>query len=196
LIRFNCPSCNKLYSFVSLPIPDSGAEFLCARCNSRCHLSLRHGEIQVELIAVPEADEESMSQQVYDSYRPFEEESYAADELERRLRGLITELPVGIEYSIGVIEGPDRGMIMPVQQATILVGKTGCDLNLSDTSVSREHCRIEIYGREMIVVRDLDSNWGTFKNGSQVTLATLKPGDKLQVGKTTLALIQSRSGLD
>lgn len=157
---------------------------------------MHHGEIQVELIAVPEAEEESMSQQVFDSYRPVEEESYPPDELERRLRGLITELPVGMEYSIGVMDGPDRGMIMPVQQATIVVGKTGCDLNLSDTSVSREHCRIEIYGREMIVVRDLDSTWGTFKNGAQITLATLKPGDQLQVGKTTLALIQSRNSTD
>ncbi|MBN1297833.1 FHA domain-containing protein [bacterium] len=147
----------------------------------------------VELLAAADSEADSVSQQVFDSYRPEEEESFSAEDVERRLRGLITELPIGVEYALGVMEGPDRGMMMPLHQPVIVIGKTGCDLNLRDTSVSREHCRIEIYGREMIVVRDLDSNWGTFKNGAHVSVATMKPGDQLQIGKTMLVLIQTRT---
>jgi len=189
VIRFNCPSCSKLYSFSALPVPVRGAEFLCARCNSKCLIEKKNGEIVVSLISVPEAEENQLSQQVYDSYRPAEEESYTPEELERRLRGLFAELPLGVEYMVGVMDGPDRGMMAPIETPVLIIGKTGCDVNLSDTNISREHCKIEIFGRQMVVVRDLDSTWGTFKNGTQISLTTLNAGDKLQLGKTTLSLI-------
>lgn len=192
MVRFNCPSCKKLYSFGSIPIPDAGAEFLCARCNSKCLLTKRNDKIKVTLISLPEVEEAAMTQMVYDSYRPTEEESYSPEELERHLRGLIAELPVGTEYIIGVMEGPDRGLMCPVKHSSVVIGKTNCDVNLSDTNISREHCRIEIYGRHMIVLKDLDSTWGTYKNGKQITLSILRPGDKIQLGKTTLALILSK----
>lgn len=191
MIRFNCPSCNKLYSFSMLPVPDSGAEFLCARCNSKCLLIRKNDNVTVSLIAAENTEDDSLSQQVYDSYRPKEEESYSPEELERRMRGLITELPVGVDYMIGVMEGPDQGMMTAIETPTIVIGKTGCDINLSDTNVSREHCKIEVFGRQLMVLRDLDSTWGTFKNGEQITLATLSPGDKIQVGKTTLSMLQT-----
>jgi len=192
LIRFNCPSCNKLYSFALLPIPDSGAEFLCARCNSKCMLNKRNDKITVYLIKTPDAEEEAQVLQVHDSYRPIEEESYSKEELERRLRGLIPELPIGTEYIIGVIEGPDMGKICPIEQASVVIGKTNCDINLADTNISREHCRIDVYGRQMITIEDLDSTWGTYRNGKQITLSILRPGDKIQIGKTTLSFILSR----
>lgn len=192
MIQFHCPSCNKLYAFKHLPIPDDGAEFLCARCDAKCLLTQRNGKVTVELISVTEPDEPPIAQQVFDSFKPDEDEWLSPEDLDRRLRGLVMELPIGVEYHIGVIEGPDHGITVPVQQASIIVGKTGCDINLSDISVSREHCKIEIYGHEMIVVRDLDSTWGTFRNGVQISLAILRPGDTLQVGKTTLAIIQNR----
>ncbi|MBN1879097.1 FHA domain-containing protein [bacterium] len=192
MIQFHCPSCKKLYAFKFLPIPDDGAEFLCARCDAKCMLTEKNGKVSVELISVTEPDEPSNTQQVYDSYRPDEDEWFTPEELERRLRGLVMELPIGIEYHIGVTEGPDRGVTVPVQKACVMIGKTGCDINLSDISVSREHCRLEIYGHEMMVVRDLDSTWGTFRNGVQVSLGIIRPGDTLQVGKSTLAIIQIR----
>lgn len=190
MIQFNCPSCNKLYVFKYLPVPDDGAEFLCARCESKCLLMLKSGKVTVELVSVPELEEAADAQQVFDSYRPDEDEWFKPEELERRLRGLVRELPIGSDYLIGVTQGPDQGVTIPVHKADVMIGKTGCDINLSDTSVSREHCRIEFYGHEMIVIRDLESNWGTFRNGTPVTLAIIRPGDSLQVGKTTLTIIQ------
>ena len=177
MIQFNCPACKKLYVFSALPIPEEGAEFLCARCESRCLLTLKNGNIKVKLISVTESEDTPDTQQVFDSFRPDEDESFTPEELEHRLRSLVKELPVGIDYLIGVTEGEDQGVMVPVLNAEISIGKTGCDINLSDTSISREHCRIEFYGHEMIVVRDLDSNWGTFRNGSRIVLSVIRPGD-------------------
>lgn len=190
MIHFNCPACKKLYAFDYLPVPDEGAEFLCARCESRSLLTVKDGKVMVKLLSTAESEETPDTQQVFDSFRPDEDESFTPEELEHRLRSLVKELPVGNDYLIGVIDGADRGVMVPVLKAEVSIGKTGCDINLSDTSVSREHCRIEFYGHEMIVVRDLDSNWGTFRNGSRVKLGVIRPGDHLQVGKTTLTIIQ------
>ena len=191
MVRFNCPSCNKLYSFKALPIPESGAEFLCARCNSKCMLREHHGKLEVTLISSSEAEEDNISQQVFDSYRPQEADVFTPEQIERQLQGMITELPIGNDYVVGVMEGPDQGSMFRVENAVVVIGKSGCDINLQDTNISREHCRIEIYGHQLIVLRDLDSTWGTFKNGTQISVSTLSAGDKIQVGKTTLSLILS-----
>lgn len=52
---------------------------------------------------------------------------------------------------------------------------------LDDRWVSRRHCQIE-EEEGTLVVRDLDSKYGTFINGKQISHATLYPGDMLSVG--------------
>jgi pSer/pThr/pTyr-binding forkhead associated (FHA) protein len=54
--------------------------------------------------------------------------------------------------------------------------------------VSRFHCRVSAGANELEVV-DLDSTNGTFVNGSRIEKrATLKPGDRLGVGRVELVV--------
>lgn len=61
----------------------------------------------------------------------------------------------------------------------------------SDPSVSRRHARLQKSG-EMWRVFDLGSSNGTFVNGLRVRNGTVvRPGDRLQIGQTTLTLTYS-----
>ncbi len=190
MIRFHCPSCNKLYVFRFLPIPDDGAEFLCARCDSRCLLTLSNETVTADLLTESESDVSPDTGRLFNVGRPDEDEWFTPEELERRTRSLVKELPIGKEFLIGIISGPNQGLTVPVTSSQVTIGKSGCDINLDDPDMSYEHCRIEFYGHEMIVVRDLDSAWGTIRNDEQVTISVIQPGDILVLGKTRLTLIQ------
>lgn len=69
------------------------------------------------------------------------------------------------------------------------------DVLVLDGKVSKLHCEIDVSeggtGIEQICIRDLDSTNGTYVNGEPVTQATLKAGDKIQVGDTVLQLSYS-----
>ncbi|MCU0276317.1 MAG: GGDEF domain-containing protein [Acidobacteria bacterium] len=69
------------------------------------------------------------------------------------------------------------------------------DVALSDGKVSKAHCEIAVIrssrGVEQIGILDLDSTNGTYVNGEAVVQATLKAGDKIQVGATILQLSYS-----
>jgi pSer/pThr/pTyr-binding forkhead associated (FHA) protein len=57
------------------------------------------------------------------------------------------------------------------------------DLQLCDCYVSRQHCEIdELNGKPL--VRDLNSENGTFVNGETVQEAVVSPDDRITVGQT------------
>ena len=57
-----------------------------------------------------------------------------------------------------------------------------------DGEVSRRHSVIEVFGREMIFLRDLGSTNGTYHNGRRIKVARLKHGDTIGIGKSVLRL--------
>jgi len=59
---------------------------------------------------------------------------------------------------------------------------------LSDGEVSRRHSVLELFGREMIFLRDLGSTNGTYHNGRRVAIGRLRGGDTIGVGKTVMKL--------
>jgi len=61
------------------------------------------------------------------------------------------------------------------------------DIRLSNTLVSRHHCRIEV-DHEGVWLIDLGSANGTSVNGDKVTRRVLKGGDEVQVGGVTVTL--------
>lgn len=66
------------------------------------------------------------------------------------------------------------------------VGRGGeADVSLVDASMSRRHAKLEVNGHS-VTVRDLGSRNGTWLNGVKVTEATLRDGDRLRLGGTTL----------
>jgi hypothetical protein len=68
----------------------------------------------------------------------------------------------------------------------LLVGRDlGCDIVLSDPTVSRRHVRL-VFHDGTWSLRDLDSTNGTSVNGSLVTRCQLHPGDRLALGDEIL----------
>jgi ABC transport system ATP-binding/permease protein len=67
---------------------------------------------------------------------------------------------------------------------------TGAEFIVEAALVSRLHCRLTA-GATELQVRDLDSTNGTFVNGTRVTEATLKEGDRLGVGRVEFVISRS-----
>lgn len=82
-----------------------------------------------------------------------------------------------------VMRGNNVGESFPINNESFVIGRgSGSDLRLHDEGVSRFHCKLYNEGGR-IVVEDLNSRNGTFRNGERVVeRRTLAEGDKLQVG--------------
>ena len=73
-------------------------------------------------------------------------------------------------------------------QSEMLIGRHhGCDLVLSDLSVSRRHLRM-IFRDGQWILQDLESRNGTIVNGCRVGRCQLRPGDHLTLGDTHLTI--------
>lgn len=78
--------------------------------------------------------------------------------------------------------------------AAFLIGRgDSCDMKLNDPSASRVHCRVIAHG-DRVTLYDAGSRWGTFVNGKRVSECDLWPGDRIQVGETSLLLKMDASG--
>lgn len=88
--------------------------------------------------------------------------------------------------------GPDDEVVraFPLGEASATIGRrSGCEIPLFDTKVSREHARIEPVRGGYAVV-DLGSLNGTFVNGQQLNGSRpLRDGDLLEVGRHRLRFV-------
>ena len=83
-------------------------------------------------------------------------------------------------------EAPFTFRILPGNIKTI--GRAArADFIVVAALVSRIHCRLTAGATELEVV-DLDSTNGTYVNGARTPRATLRPGDKLGVGRVELTI--------
>ena len=81
-------------------------------------------------------------------------------------------------------EGADPAFTFRILPGNIkTMGRSpGAEFIVDAALVSRLHCRLTAGATELQVF-DLESTNGTFVNGSRVTEASLKPGDRLGVGR-------------
>jgi pSer/pThr/pTyr-binding forkhead associated (FHA) protein len=78
---------------------------------------------------------------------------------------------------------------------TVVVGRShACDLTLASADASRRHAEIVAAG-EGFAVRDLGSTNGTFVNGERIEEHALRPGDRIQIGASTITFCQVGVGL-
>jgi DNA-binding NtrC family response regulator len=83
------------------------------------------------------------------------------------------------------IEVPDIH-IQKILPDFLTIGRDNSNsIPLKDPFSSSRHCRIEKKGTQF-VIKDLRSRNGTFVNGTQILEATLKHGDRIQIGQTHL----------
>jgi DNA-binding NtrC family response regulator len=88
-----------------------------------------------------------------------------------------------------VMAGPDTGRQLEVRNGTVLVGThADCQLQLSDTGVSRRHVSLELSGAR-VRVSDLGSKNGTRYLGAKFTRLDVPVGATIELGTTSLALL-------
>jgi S-DNA-T family DNA segregation ATPase FtsK/SpoIIIE len=86
-----------------------------------------------------------------------------------------------------VVEGPDAGKSFPLGLGTNVVGRgNGCDVKLTDSSVSREHAKVQISDVAEIV--DMGSSNGLSVEGGDVARAMLRNSDQVRIGDTAFTV--------
>lgn len=86
-----------------------------------------------------------------------------------------------LEYTIN-----DEHQVFNMHKDVITIGKlANCDFQLSDNSISRQHCKfVKTDGSYKVV--DLNSTNGTFVNGRRVSEKLLREGDTVTIGRTII----------
>lgn len=101
-------------------------------------------------------------------------------------------LPPGLNALCEVVAGQDTGKVFRFTRGNINIGRKNGEVPLSDGEVSRRHSVVEVFGRDMVFLRDLGSTNGTYHNGRRVLVARLRSGDTIGIGKTVLKLSVTR----
>ncbi len=91
-----------------------------------------------------------------------------------------------VPVTLSVIEGLERGRTFDGLIPPVTVGREeDNDIQLNDERVSRVHAKIQ-EDRGQVILTDLNSTNGSRVNGHPVQLRVLRPGDHLQIGRSTL----------
>lgn len=101
-------------------------------------------------------------------------------------------LPPGLSAVVEIVAGEDAGKVFRFTRGNVTMGRKQGEIPLSDVEVSRRHAVIEIFGRDMIFLRDLGSTNGTYHNGRKVSVSRLQSGDTVGCGKTVMKIQVSR----
>lgn len=94
-----------------------------------------------------------------------------------------------------VSTGPAAGMVFPVAQSSLLVGRSHeAEVQINEQAISHQHARLE-QTEQGIVLRDLGSTNGTYVNGELVEGAVvLNGGDNIRMGSTTFTFVTRDGG--
>ena len=96
-------------------------------------------------------------------------------------------------WLLRVIEGPDRGAVVALSDASVVVGAgADVDLVLTDSGVSRRHLELAVVDNGVRVV-DLGSKNGTRLLGARLSVAVVGVGAEIVLGQTTLRVDDKES---
>jgi hypothetical protein len=92
-------------------------------------------------------------------------------------------------HGLRMLSGPGKERVFTMRAAITTLGRgTDNDLVLDSTDVSRYHARIEFVGGQWRLL-DLGSTNGTKVNGQPVQSATLRHGDKIDIGTIQMEFV-------
>lgn len=85
-----------------------------------------------------------------------------------------------------VLAGTDVGKMFKLTDGETVLGRSHrADIRLDDDSISRLHAKLVLDGTS-IGLEDLNSSNGTLVNGDRIAAQTLRDGDKIRLGETTI----------
>ena len=97
--------------------------------------------------------------------------------------------------SLFVIQGADQGKRFELKSKPMALGRDQSNpIRLHDTEVSRRHAEVRPVDDSYRII-DLGSANGTFVNGQAVEQASLRSGDRLQLGQTVM-LFNEGAGIE
>jgi len=86
-----------------------------------------------------------------------------------------------------IIEGPEKGKVIPLKPGNTILGRTQGDFIISDPRMSRSHVALQFdVKNQKVEFTDLNSLNGTVRNLNPEESGVLIDGDKLQLGNTIL----------
>lgn len=98
------------------------------------------------------------------------------------------------KFYLQIVEGPQSGTKHALESDLTIGRRAGCDLVLEgDEKVSGRHCQVVLEGGSAIL-RDLESTNGTRVDGKRIEEIPIAHGDRFQVGKTVLQLVDGERG--
>lgn len=87
-----------------------------------------------------------------------------------------------IDVSLVMFKADGSRRDFPIVKPKVVVGrKNDCDLRIPLTSVSRQHCEIEVRDGQ-VKLRDLGSSNGTYHNSTRIQESALAAGDEIVIG--------------
>jgi two-component system cell cycle response regulator len=121
--------------------------------------------------------------------KPFDDDDSEKTNVSRAMGDVIKELMGRSQrdraYLI-VLAGSNVGEMFRLEAGESVIGRgTAAKVKLGDDGISRKHARIVVDGQQ-VRIEDLGSANGTLVNGERINLLTLKDGDKIQLGSTTI----------
>lgn len=109
----------------------------------------------------------------------------------RRFQKITVSCEKGTRSTLSIVAGPDREKTVSLNGVPLVIGRqSGCDLVLTDPSVSRRHASIQAWGEDYIVV-DLQSTNGVYVGGSRTKRKVLTDGETITLGNTVILFSSS-----
>ena len=93
----------------------------------------------------------------------------------------LDKLPADKSYTLEVLDGNEPGQVFPLEKVHIVIGRRGCDVDLDDPEISRQHVSIDIHGTNATLL-DLGSTNGTYMQGQRVEKGDLEDNSEFRVG--------------
>ncbi len=148
-----CPHCEtELHEDVVRQL--AAAKALCPHCQ---------GSLDVVFMAMSEVDEKAAATEEVSSSAP--PGSLSDDK----------------KYSLEVLDGNEPGQIFPIEKPETIIGRRGCDVNLDDPEISRQHVSTQVHG-DGATLQDLGSTNGTYVQGARVMEAQLQDNSEFRLG--------------
>jgi len=131
-----------------------------------------------------------------ETYRSEDEDTEDLD-LNEIVREIIPKQQDQQKFYLIIIDGDNVGKIYPLDKKTITIGRSDeFDIQLADSSCSREQAIIEFDDNNKPVLKDLDSTNGTFVNGAKISERNIEDGDKILLGFSSVFMFAIQDSLE